>query len=170
MSDRAQVLVSACLLGQRVRYDGEAAERSDAILDRWRTEGRIVPVCPEVAAGLGVPRPPAEIAGGGGTDVLDGEARVGTRDGLDVTRAFLVGAEHAVQVAARHGLQVAVLKERSPSCGSAEVYDGSFSGEKIPGDGVTTALLRRHGVEVFGESQLADADARLRELDADPAG
>jgi uncharacterized protein YbbK (DUF523 family) len=90
---------------------------------------------------------------------------VTTESGTDVTDPFVRGAQRALETAREHGIQIAVLKERSPSCGSGEIYDGTFSGERRPGLGVTTALLREHGVEVFGESELRQADERLRELD-----
>lgn len=161
---KARVLVSACLLGQRVRYDGGAHGPFDH-LEIWRAEGRVVPVCPEVSGGLGVPRPPAEIVGGSGADVHAGNAAVVTEGGVDVSEQFRGGAEVALELARRHDVRVAVLKERSPSCGSSAIYDGSFSRTLMAGDGVTTALLRQHGIEVFGESELDAADARLRELD-----
>lgn len=162
-----RVLVSACLLGQAVRYDGAAKPAGSAVLARWQAEGRIVPVCPEVAGGLPVPRPAAEIAqGAGGDAVLAGMAPVLCRDGSDVSAAFIGGAQAALALARRHGLRVAVLKEGSPSCGSARIYDGSFSGRSQPGQGVTSALLVAAGLRVFSETQFEAADAWLRELEA----
>jgi len=155
------VLISACLLGQRVRYDARDAAVHDDVLARWEREGRIVAICPEVAGGLPVPRPPCEIQGGGGIDVLEGRAFVRDPAGNDATAAFRAGAERALELAQRHGIRVAVLKERSPSCGHAEIYDGTFGGRRIAGEGVTAALLRRNGILVFGESELAEADRAL---------
>lgn len=163
----AKILVSACLLGQRVRYDGRAATASHPCVERWRREGRIVPFCPEVAGGLPVPRPAAEIVGGDGSGVLRGEAEVRSRGGDDVSAAFLRGAEEALAQAEEQGIRVALLKERSPSCGSRAIYDGSFSGRVVVGMGVTAALLREHGVAIFSEAQIEEADAWLRELDVD---
>jgi uncharacterized protein YbbK (DUF523 family) len=160
-----KVLISACLLGVKVRYDGGDNPQESSILDRWRAEGRLVPVCPEVAGGLSVPRPPAEIQGGEGVDVLTGSAVVQTVQGEDVSDAFLVGAQAALALVRAHDIKVAVLKERSPSCGSGRIYDGSFEHQQRNGDGVTTALLRQHGVAVFGESELASADGALRAVD-----
>lgn len=162
-SELPQVLVSACLLGQPVRYDGRDSGHPD-LLQRWQAEGRVIPLCPEVAGGLPTPRPPAEIPGGQGGSVLDGEAQVLTGLGHDVSAAFLAGAQRALALVRQHGIRVAVLKSGSPSCGNRLTYDGSFSGTKVPGEGVTTALLRREGVEVFSELELDQAQARLSAL------
>ncbi|MFI6816580.1 DUF523 domain-containing protein [Nonomuraea sp. NPDC050328] len=158
-----RILVSACLMGRRVRYDGGAKTSASAILAGWREEGRLVPFCPEVEGGLPIPRPAAEIEpGGSGADVLAGRARVLAADGSDVTAAFLSGARQALDLALSSGVRLAVLKEGSPSCGSLAVYDGTFTGGRVPGPGVTTALLEQHGIPVFGEDRLTEADAYLR--------
>lgn len=133
----------------------------DDLFERWRAEGRLVPFCPEVAGGLPVPRPPAEIVGGDGADVLDGAARVVADTGEDVTEAFVAGARLALETARRAGARVALLKESSPSCGSRMIYDGTFTGTWVAGDGVTAALLEREGIRVFGEEGLADLAALL---------
>lgn len=161
-----RVLVSACLVGHAVRYDGTDKKTTDHVLARWTAEGRVVAVCPEVAGGLPVPRPPAEIQGGpGGLAVLAGPARVVATTGQDVTTEFVHGAEAALAKAREYGILVAVLKEGSPSCGSSYSYDGSFSRTRVPAPGVTTALLQRHGVRVFSEAQWAEADECLRALE-----
>ncbi|MEZ5291138.1 MAG: DUF523 domain-containing protein [Vicinamibacterales bacterium] len=161
-----RVLVSACLLGHAVRYDGRDKKADDGTLARWVAEGRVVAVCPEVAGGLAVPRPPAEVeAGAGGDAVLAASARVIAVNGDDVTTAFVHGATHALQRARDEHIRVAVLKEGSPSCGSSYSYDGTFSGTRVDRPGVTTALLRRQGVRVFSEHEWAEADALLRALD-----
>lgn len=159
-SELPKVLVSACLLGHPVRYDGRASGHPD-LLQAWQREGRVVPLCPEVAGGLPTPRPPAEIPGGQGGAVLDGEAQVVTIVGEDVSAAFLAGARLALELVRRHGIRVAVLKSGSPSCGNRLVYDGTFSGSKINGEGVTSALLRREGVLVFSELELDEAAKAL---------
>jgi uncharacterized protein YbbK (DUF523 family) len=160
-----RILVSACLLGRPVRFDGTGRRSDDALFELWRRQGRLVPFCPEVGGGLPVPRPAAEISGGSGADVLDGRAQVLTRDGTDVTPHFMAGAQQALEQARSRDIRMAVLKEGSPSCGSLRIHDGSFAGHRIPGEGVTTALLERHGVAVFAEDDLDAAAARLAELE-----
>ncbi len=159
-----KILVSRCLLGHRVRYDGGASGPFDQ-LQQWIAEGRVVPLCPEVAGGLPTPRAAAEIPGGQGVEVLDGSARVITAEGEDVSAEFLSGARQALALVQQHGIHIAVLKANSPSCGNLLTYDGTFSGVKVSGEGVTAALLSRHGVRVFNESQLAEAASALAALD-----
>ena len=141
-----KVIVSACLLGVRCRYDGGDSRNETAMKQKETSE--LIPVCPEEAGGLPTPRPPAEIVGGDGEDVLNGKAKVMTVAGRDVTDAYLKGAHHALQVAQAHGATQVILKVRSPSCGCGDIYDGTFSGTLTSGDGVTTALLKRHGITV----------------------
>ena len=159
-----KILVSRCLLGHRVRYDGGAHGPFD-LLGVWQSQGRIVPLCPEVAGGLSTPRPPAEIPGGPGGAVLAGRLPVVTVGGEDVTAAFVAGAEAALELIARHGIRLAVLKARSPSCGNLENYDGSFSGTRVAGEGVTAAALKRAGVAVFNETELVAAQRLLAVLE-----
>lgn len=135
------VLVSACLMGFRCRYDGDA-QRLDC-LDALRERHVLVPVCPEVMGGLPTPREPSEIRSG----------RVVTRDGRDVTEAFARGAREAEKIALACGCRCALLKERSPSCGLGRVYDGTFTGTLTRGDGLCARLLSRRGLRVLGESQ-----------------
>ncbi len=151
-----KILVSACLLGERVRYNGGAATSDDPSLQRWLAEGRVVSFCPEVAGGLGTPRPRAERRG-----VL-----VITENGEDVTSAFARGAELAREAARQHRIRVAVLKDGSPSCGSGYVYDGTFTGRRTDGAGTTTDALRSDGIRVFNERQITEAAAYLAVLDA----
>jgi uncharacterized protein YbbK (DUF523 family) len=158
----ARVLVSACLLGEKVRYNGRDAFADSPIIARWQSEGRIIAFCPEVAGGLGVPRPPAEIQGGGGGDVLNGGAAVATASGADVTDAFIAGARQALAAAVAAGVRAAVLKDGSPSCATTYLYDGSFTGARRSAPGVTAALLERHGIRVFNERELDEADGFLR--------
>jgi len=158
-----KILVSRCLLGHRVRYDGGASGPFDQ-LQQWIAEGRVVALCPEVAGGLPTPRAAAEIPGGQGAQVLDGHARVITTDGEDVSAEFLSGAQQALALVQQHAIRIAVLKANSPSCGNLLTYDGTFSGVKVSGEGVTAALLTRHGVQVFSELQLAEAAMALASL------
>jgi uncharacterized protein YbbK (DUF523 family) len=150
-----KILVSACLLGERVRYDGGAATSDERQLQRWLDEGRVVSFCPEVAGGLGTPRPRAERRG----------SLVITEYGADVTAAFARGAALALETARRLHIRIAVLKEGSPSCGSSEIHDGTFAGQRTAGAGVTTDLLRASGIRVFSDRQIADADACLADLE-----
>ena len=142
------VVVSACLLGAPVRYNGTDKKTQHPILQRWIDEGRVVPVCPEVLGGLGTPRAPAEIV------YVHGLRRVRANTGRDVTAEFEAGAAAALEQAERHGARIAILKEDSPSCGSSYVYDGTFTGTRVDGSGVTAALLRARGIRVFSESEL----------------
>ena len=151
-----KILVSACLLGRPVRYDGGSKRLDDALLETWNAEGRLVPVCPEVMAGLPTPRPPAEIEGGrNGAAVLAGEARVLEDSGGDVTNEFRAGAQAALSAAVENGCRYALLTEGSPSCGSGFIHSGAFDGNTVVGFGVVTALLREHGIAVFSEKQIA---------------
>ena len=155
-----KVLVSRCLLGHRVRYDG-GASGPYAQLAQWQAEGRVIALCPEVAGGLPTPRAAAEIPGGQGVEVLAGKAAVITTEGEDVTEAFVSGARQALALVERHGIRLAILKAKSPSCGNRLTYDGSFSGVKVEGQGVTAALLTRAGVQVFSELELEEAAKAL---------
>ncbi len=152
-----RILISACLLGRPVRYNGRGKQLDNAFLAQWQSEGRLVPVCPEVMAGFPTPRPPAEVERAmSGLDVLDGRAKVFEDTGGDVTDPFLAGAEAALQAAKANGCRFALLTDGSPSCGSSFLYDGSFKGRTVPGLGVVTALLQRHGIGVFAEHQIGD--------------
>jgi len=158
----SKILVSACLLGDPVRYDGKAKELHNHLLEPLLREDRIVRFCPEVAGGLPVPREAAEIQCSDGRAVIEELARVVTRGGTDVTDYFVAGAGKALALCRQHNIRVAVLTESSPSCGSAQIYDGSFSRKAKPGVGVTTALLQRNGVIVFSQHQL---EAAIKQLD-----
>ncbi len=149
---RPRILVSACLAGECVRHDGAAKAHPRVVA--WVRRGRAVPFCPELAGGLGVPRPRAEIRGGDGADVLDGCARVVDEHGRDVTDAFLAGARAAREACAQAGIRLAVLKERSPSCGVRCIAAGRFDGALRPGMGVAAALLVRAGVRVCADTDL----------------
>lgn len=141
---KPRVVFSQCMLGVRCRYDGKYAVKEsvrEAACERgW------IPVCPEILGGLQTPRPPAERVGD----------RVMNCEGRDVTAQFCRGAEQALEIAKLFGAKYALLKERSPSCGCGEIYDGTFTGAKIAGDGLTAALFKEHGIQVFGESRLGE--------------
>jgi uncharacterized protein YbbK (DUF523 family) len=156
-----KILISACLLGERVRHHGGDARLDDPILARWREEGRLVPLCPEVTGGLTTPRPAAEVV------VTSEGRRVLTAVGQDVTLAFERGAEAAANLCAAHDIRIAILKDRSPSCGGGEIYDGSFTGRRIHGEGVTAARLRGIGVRIFTEDELQAAFDYLETLESE---
>lgn len=139
-----RLLVSACLLGCDCKYSGGNNALDDKTLKALRSRYTLVPVCPEVAGGLPVPRAPSEIRGG----------RVVSKAGNDVTAQYEKGAMIALRLARLYGCKHALLKERSPSCGSGRVYDGEFSGTLTEGDGVTAAALKAAGVTVTGESEV----------------
>jgi uncharacterized protein YbbK (DUF523 family) len=161
-----KILISACLLGRPVRYDGKGKLLADPQIERWKAEGRLVGYCPEQAGGLPTPRPPAEIEGGmSGDDVLAGHARVLELTGGDVTAEFVEGGKRAVAFAGEQGCTVALLIDGSPSCGSGFIYDGTFSGIRHPGFGVTAALMRRAGIEVFSDRELDRLAARMDTID-----
>ncbi len=141
---KERLLISACLIGANCKYSGGSNALESGTLRRLRERYSLVPVCPELCGGLGVPRTPCERRG----------ALVRGRDGVERTEAFARGAEIAARLCDRFGCGTALLKERSPSCGSKGVYDGSFSGVLIPGDGVTAELLRKKGIRLLGESEI----------------
>ena len=135
-----KILVSACLLGVRCRYDGKS--KPHPAVERLMEQHTLIPVCGEIFGGLPTPRVSAERQG----------ERVVTADGCDVTAAYRRGAEEVLRLAERYGCTAAILKERSPSCGSGRIYDGTFTGTLTDGWGVTAELLRDHGICVIGES------------------
>ncbi|MBW4080214.1 DUF523 domain-containing protein [Paenibacillus sp. S150] len=147
------IIVSSCLAGLKVRYNGTAC--LDEAIQKLLDAEQAVAVCPELLGGFSTPREPAEIVGGDGDAVLDGTARVMDRLGNDVTPMYIQGARETLEAARRYAAATVVLKENSPSCGSSMIYNGKFAGRKIPGQGVTSALLRRNGIEVISEEQLA---------------
>ncbi len=136
-----KILVSACLLGVRCRYDGKS--KPHPAVERLMEQHTLIPVCGEILGGLPTPRVSAERQG----------ARVVTADGRDVTAAYRRGAEEVLRLAKLYGCKAAILKERSPSCGSGRIYDGTFTGTLTDGWGVTAELLRDHGICVIGESE-----------------
>ncbi len=164
-------LASACLCGAACRYDGSAAvvERLAAL----HAQGLVLAVCPEVEGGLPVPRPPCELRVPAPAESplarephvparnvsaqSRAQARVLTLEGTDLTEQFEAGAARALRLAREYGLRLAVFKERSPSCGVSMVYDGTFSGRRVPGQGIATALLRRHGIRVVSEADFHEA-------------
>ena len=154
----AKILISACLLGHKVRYDGNDNLKTHARLQVLIELGNVIAICPEVAGGLSTPRQPAEIQNAmTWHDVLKGHTKILTLDKNDVTRQYIVGAYKALALVREHDIHVAILKARSPSCGSEKIYDGTFSHSTIDGMGVTAALLSQHGVRIFDEYHIDEA-------------
>ena len=137
-----KLLISACLLGVPCRYDGKSKPLAD--IARLREKYELIPVCPEQLGGLPTPRTPSERCGD----------RVVMADGTDVTAQYQNGAQRALELCLREGCVAAVLKERSPSCGSGELYDGTFTRTLVAGDGVAAELLKQNGIKVYGETEL----------------
>ena len=160
-----KVLVSACLIGENVRYNGQLKQYDSSILADWKLRGRLVPFCPEVAGGLPVPRPCSEILYHDGSAILNGYARIINIKGKDVTQYFLAGAQKALELARSRKIKIAVLKDGSPSCGSTYIYDGSFSGIQKLGKGVTTVLLQENNIRVFSEREISKASKYLKTLE-----
>ena len=154
MKKKIKVLISACLLGDNVKYSGgnNLTPKLITLLERYNVD--IVKVCPECFAGLPIPRLPSEIK----------EDKVYSKDGRDITEEFLDGAEKTYEVAKRKHADFAILKERSPSCGSSYIYDGSFSGNIIQGQGFTSRKLNEKNIIVFSEENLEEIEKYLKEL------
>ena len=146
-------LVSACLLGIGCAWSGDDKYKNQRALELSRLE-TLIPVCPEQLGGLGTPRAPQEIQGGTGEDVLNGKCRVINKDGKNVTKQFIRGAEETLKIAKQFKAKEFIAKSGSPSCGCGQIYDGSFSGRLIDSDGVTAALLRRNGIRIIPEEDL----------------
>jgi uncharacterized protein YbbK (DUF523 family) len=146
-------LISACLLGVRCNWSGDDKYKDVRAIELSRVE-TLIPVCPEQLGGLPTPRTPQEIQGGIGEDVLDGKCRVLNTNGQNVTSQFIRGAEETLRIANQLRVKEFICKSGSPSCGCGQIYDGTFSGKLILGDGVTTALLKRNGIRIIAEENL----------------
>jgi uncharacterized protein YbbK (DUF523 family) len=140
------------LLGIKCRYDG-TSKPNEQVIDLAKKEV-LIPICPEQLGGQPTPRRNAEIVGGDGADVLDKKSKVLEPDGTVVTSFFVAGAEETLRLAKMYNCTEAILKQRSPSCGSGQIYDGTFQKKTTRGDGVTAALLKRNGIRVISEEEL----------------
>lgn len=147
-----KIAVSACLLGDNCKYNG-SNNKNESVL-ALADKHTLIPICPECFAGLPIPRVPSEIKNG----------RVYSKDGRDITEEFRDGAQKALYVAEEKCCQFAILKERSPSCGFGKIYDGSFSGKIIDGNGITAQLFYEHGIQIYGESKI---DKLIEDIDED---
>lgn len=143
------IIVSACLLGIKCRYDGKS--RSDEAVFSMISRQILIPICPEQLGGLSTPRPPSEIVGGDGMDVLNGDASVIDREGCDVTDSFLRGAREALKIAELFNITTAVMKENSPSCGAFHIMR---KGKRFEGPGVASALFIQKGIEVVSSERI----------------
>lgn len=162
-----KILLSACLAGLPVRYNGSSKIVVSEHIARWSQQNRLVVFCPELAAGFQTPRPAAEIQPtGSGHSVMTQGARVKESSGDDVTERYILAAWLTLEMAQQHNCQFAILTEGSPSCGSNLIYSGEFNNRKIAGSGVTAELLTRHGIEVFSEYEIPRLCARIERSDA----
>lgn len=159
MNKKNKILISACLLGNKVRYDGKDNLIDNPHLTRWLEQGRLIPVCPEIEGGLPTPRCPAEIQS-------KFPLRITSFTGEDVTPEFLNGAEKTLELAQQNECCCALLKSRSPSCGNLEVYDGNFNGTIKAGSGATADELMRNGIPVYSERQLDQLIEFIDQLDS----
>ena len=147
------ILVSACLLGKKTKYDG--GSNPHELLKLYDDCGCFLPFCPEALGKLSIPRPPAEIFAGTGQAVWQKNAIVKDKNENDVTEYFLAGATAAQELAEAHQVKYAILKENSPSCGVHSIYDGTFSHKKIKGQGVAAAALAEAGITIYSERDLS---------------
>lgn len=160
-----KILVSSCLLGEDVRYDGGNSSiamgakftfsQKELFMDIL-CDNQVYSFCPETAGGLPTPRPPAELIS------REKPFKVSTKDGEDVTFAFLMGAKKTLDLCQEEGIKVALLKAKSPSCGNEEIYDGTFSGTLVEGKGLTARLLHENGITVFNENQLKELNKFIK--------
>lgn len=149
MAEEGKIFLSACLTGVNCMYNGK--NKLHSFFARMCDEGKVVAACPEVLGGFEIPHSPSEIFDGDGLDVLEGDAKVMSREGRDVTEIFLKGAQRVMDLIREHKIKKAVLKSKSPSCGCGLIYDGSFSDRLVSGDGVTAALLKMNGITVVSD-------------------
>lgn len=149
--NKPAILISACLMGVHCRYNGTCGMIEE--LDELKNCAHLIPVCPEILGGLPTPRNPAEIVGD----------QVITDHGEDVTDAYRRGAQAVLKLARLLGAHAAILKERSPSCGAGEIYDGSFRHVRVSGDGAAAGLLKQNGIAVYGESRVSEIIRGIKE-------
>ena len=146
-----KIMVSACLLGDNVKYDGKN-NKNDELIDFLKNH-EVIKVCPEVLGGLSIPRIPSEIRNN----------KVINKDNIDVTKEFILGAEKTLEIVKENNIKLAILKKNSPSCGSGTIYDGTFTHTKISGDGITAKLLKENGIKIFNEDNYMEIKEYLNE-------
>ena len=145
MSVKEKLLISACLYGENVKYNGSNNKIKD--IDKLKKKYNLIPFCPEVEGGLPVPRPPSEI-------VSVTPLKIKNINGIDVSLYFKKGAKKTLQLCEKYGIKKALLKEKSPSCGKSYIYDGTFSKTLTKGEGVTVSLLIKKRIKIFNENEL----------------
>lgn len=148
-----KILISRCFLGDNVRYNSEVLTFVHPLITLWQQQNRFVSICPEVSGGLSVPREPVELQ--------QNSNKLITKSGINVSAQFNLGAQQALKLCQQHNIRFALLKESSPSCGSTFIYDGSFTHNKILGQGVTSQLLAQHNINIFSEDQLTKLEELL---------
>ncbi len=153
------ILISACLCGVNCKYNGANNAHPEFI--ELLKHGELLPVCPEQLGGLPTPRPACEIRGGSGQDVINGKSQVVDNIGEDISPYFVKGAQETLALANNAGIDVAILQRRSPSCGCGKIYDGTFSGKLVEGDGVTAALLKVNGIKVWNDEDFLRESQRI---------
>ncbi|WP_114324947.1 DUF523 domain-containing protein [Candidatus Colwellia aromaticivorans] len=141
-----KILISRCFLGDNVRYNNIVLTYVHPLIELWQQQKRFITICPEISGGLSVPREPAEIQ--------QKTKEVRTKSGINVSAQFKFGAQQALTLCQQHNIRFALLKESSPSCGSTLIYDGSFSNNKVLGEGITSQLLTQHKIKVFSENTI----------------
>ncbi len=147
-----RILISACLLGEKVRYDGDSMQLDHVTIKNWQESSLLLPICPEVSGGLSTPRKPAEIMPHNNELV-----KIVNMENIDVTEEFNRGAQAALEICQQHNIKLAILTESSPSCGSSFIHNGKFDGQKVAGEGITTRLLRKSDIKVFNQFQVEQA-------------
>lgn len=148
-----KILISRCFLGDNVRYNSEVLTFVHPLITLWQQQNRFVSICPEVSGGLSVPREPVELQ--------QNSNKLITKSGINVSAQFNLGAQQALKLCQQHNIRFALLKESSPSCGNTFIYDGSFTHNKILGQGVTSQLLAQHNINIFSEDQLTKLEELL---------
>ncbi|MDK2942940.1 DUF523 domain-containing protein [Acetobacterium carbinolicum] len=148
LEKKKKILVSSCLLGMKINYEGKAHPVDE--LRQLFLQGQAIPICPEVLASMPIPRDPAEIV------IVNGERKVYNNKEVDVTEEFRLGAQRSLDTARTSGAKIAIMKSRSPSCGCGEIYNGTFSGNLVAGDGIAVALLKENGIRVITEDDFLE--------------
>lgn len=148
LEKKKKILVSSCLLGMKINYEGKAHPVNE--LRQLFLQAQAIPVCPEVLAGLPIPRDRAEIV------MVNGERKVYNDKEVDLTEAYTLGAQRTMDTARASGVKIAIMKSKSPSCGCGKVYDGTFTGNLVDGDGIIVALLKENGIRVITEEEFLE--------------